>query len=856
MKKLLIALGVLAAAFLALFLWVRSWLTPDFIRGQIETQAASAYAGKITLGSVALEFPLSVGVRELKVADPSGATVYLHLPAASASLEPWKLLSQEVSITSFSIDQPAVLVAFDADGQLEMLKYVKPSETKDPSSTAVPAIAVSNLRLNQAAVTVRRPGQPEMVVKPIDAHLSLLGETLTLHSLTVKAMDTVTLAAAGKLTKLLSTPTAEGVTAEVSGTVPPGLLDPKVHGTATGDFAVKAAVSGTPAAPQVGVELASKAFTLTPAGEGAKALAITDLTGKAHLEKMSLVLDSLAATLLGSLKATVSGTLADLTGAPKLAGMKAKVVGGMPAGFLDPKVHGQVLGTVDVAATLEGPLAPEALGGTVVLDSAGLTWKAPDDALEPVKIDQVHAEGTIRKMGLDLAQLAIDLWRGNVTLAGRLDATNTKLTGTIKGVTVGTWLQPMLTARGFGPPLEQLRVGAGVVLAPTRLELKDLTAFAGGLRVEGTAGLLAEKEAWKFQPGSKLAGTFAGGALVTAMALPDLELEGDLGVTMTMAGQALAPVIAGDVKAATMQVRRPKTFSLPVKDLAGTFRFEDGKLDVPALTATVLGGAVKASAGAALDAVPPSYRFQLDAARLQVPEIFQTVLVNSPFASGALDIDFSMTGAGTDTNALKGVGKAAIRTARLAQSPTLDLLANQLKEPKIKEAELDGKFKIIEVSDGRVRLGDFAGTNGKLGPLSGDGSVGFDQTVAGQAKLEVPLTSTQLPAVLQGKTLPLQVKLGGTLTEPKVEVGDIGGAIAKMAEAEAKKKLEAKAQEKLGGALNKLLGGGSTAAPAAAAAATDATTGAAPAPAPVDPKAALETKAKEKVGNMLKGLFR
>lgn len=733
MKKLLILLGLAAAAFLGLFLWVRSWLTPEYIRAQIETQAANHYKGQVTLGSVALEFPLSVGVHDLKVADPTGKTVYLDLGSASASLEPWALFDQKVHITAFTIEKPLVLLALDAQGQLEMLEHLIPSETSD-SSSAAPALAVSSLRLHGAAVTLRRPGAADMVVKPIDAHLALLGETLTLHSLTVKALDTLALEATGTLTGLLSAPKAEGVIAKLTGSMPPG--------------------------------------------------------------------------------------------------------------FLDPKTAGQILGTVDVEAKIDGPLSPEALGGTFVAQSSGLTWKAPDDALAPVKVDGIHAEGKIRKMGLDLTKATVDIWQGALTLAGRVDASHSKLTGRLEEVTVGQWLGPMLTARGFGPPLETLRVNSGLVLALDRLALKELSATAGGLRVEGNTELLAQGADWRFAPGSQLAGTFAGADLASAMALPDIELEGDLGVDMKLAGAALAPKIDGAVKAPKMAIRRPKTFSIPVTDLAGTFHFEDSKLDVPSLTAKVLGGNLKSSAGAVLNAVPPSYRFRLDAVSLQVPEIFSSVLVHSPFATGALDIDFEMKGAGSDPKALTGEGKAAIRTARLAPNPTLDLLASQLKEPKIKEAELDGKFKIIEVSDGRIRLGDFAGTNGKLGPLSGEGSVGFDQTLAGTAKLEVPLDSPQLPKVLQGKKLPLSVTLGGSLTEPKVQMGDIGKALGKMAEDEAKRKLEAKAQEKLGGALDKLLGGSKAPADGAP---TDAS-----APPPANAKDAI----KQKAGNLLKGLFR
>lgn len=708
MKKLAVLLFVVCALLLGGFLWIRSWLTPEYLRQQVETHAASAYQGRFTLGAIGYQFPLSVHLGDLVVADPTGKDEYLRVASASASLEPWALLSREVHVTRFVLGQPSLLVALDEKNQLEMLRYLELSGGDESSTSAGVALAVSEFRIEGAKVTLRQPGQPLRHVDPLDARLSLLGETLTIHELTVKALGSLQLEASGKITKLLQAPVFQ-------------------------DFAAKLRAS-------------------------------------------------------------------------------------MPEGFLDPTSHGQVGGEVDLTGNLAGSVTnPTA---TFQLRSQGIRWQAPDASLAPIETGPLQAQLKLANRALGIAGLDLSLWGGHVRGGGQVSASAQSLDLSVEAVKAGTWLGPMLTARGFGEPLPQLTVNAPKVhLDPASLSLSGLGITAGGLEVSGAFALFPRKSdgAWAFAPSSKLAGQFAGPDAVSALAIPQLDLVGDVGITMNFSGPTLAPTVKGDLESSSLKIGRPQVFSLPVTDLAGSFSYDGGALDVPGLTAKLLGGDLSANAGAQLDAVPPTYRFHLQGASFQVPEIFQTALVGSPFAKGFLDLNFDMKGAGTDPKALTGEGKAAIRTAQVAANPTLQLLADQLKSPEIAQPTLEGKFKLVEVRNGRFELGDFSGDNGKLGPVSGTGSIGFDQTLSGKVAWKVPLDSPEIPKEIRGKSLPLGLQLGGTLTAPEVKVDDVPKALGKMVEAELKakldaekaralKKVEAKAQEKIGKVADKLLG--------------------------------------------------
>ena len=709
-------LAALAAAGLILlagaFLWVRSWLTPAYLRARIDEQVAEVYAGKFSFGEVAYAFPLSVRVDQVVVADPSGKDEYLRVASAAASLEPWALLSKEVHVTSFVLREPSVLLVLDAANQPVMLRHLKLGASSEASSGPAVALAVAELRVEAARLVVRGPAAPPLDVHPLDARLSLLGEVLTLHEMTLTA-------------------------------------------------------------------------------------------------------------------------------------------------------HGPVAGALRLSGRLEALLsAPQ---GPLELSSAGLSLQAPDPALAPIRTGPLAVRATVKDAGLLLESLRLELWQGAITGQGAARAGAVDLKGAITGVRVGEWLGPMLLARGLGEPLPQLSLDVREWTAGlTGLTVGGVRLVAGGLQVAGDVALTLAPQGPRFGDQSKLAGTFAGGDLARALALPGTELDGDLTVAMSLKGLALAPRIAGTVAAPALTIRRPGVLSLPVTALAGEFSFADSVVKVPKLGADLVGGHLDATATADLGAVPPTYGFALTGARFRIPKLFEAMLVGSPFAQGELDLTLDLRGAGSDPKGLVGEGRAAIRTARLAANQVTSTLAQKLKEPSLAEPELDGKFKLLEVSGGRVRLGDFAGQNGKLGPVQGDGSVGFDGTLEGKVTWKVPLNSPDLPAVLRGRTLPVTLAMAGTTAAPQMQLQDVGQALQGMVEEEAAKRLaaekakaqakvEAKVDAKVGGVVDKLLGklgGGAAPAPAPAAASATST---APAPAPT---ADLKQELGDKAKGLLKGLFR
>lgn len=766
MKRILLVLLTLGLfASLGLFLWIRSWLTPENIRRELDTRVAAAYRGKVEIGSLGYTFPAAISSGPWKVQDPAGKTTYLSLEGARASLDLWALLERKVRVTEVRIESPKVLYKKAADGRWELLHH----------------------------------------------------------------------------------------RVEVPKGVDPKDLE-KVEGKAPQDTGPSGSSSGAGLQVQVDQFVVADLLVEIPGEAGSQRLGPADAT--LSLSDGNLEVRSLEAKVLDSLSLKTQGTVLAFTQAAELKGFDFTLDGALPKLPLDAKVYGVLAGNLEAKGSLKGSAKDPRF--EVQVKTPGLTWSPPDEALKPIRPDSIQAklEGSPAKVRL--ASLEAKLWSGSVTGGGSLWPQDADLSLRVSGVRLGTWLGPELLSRGFGAPLDQMALEtAKVQLRPSSLLAEDLVLRAQGLETKGTLALEGKETGWSFLSKSKLTGRFEGADLISALQVPGVGLKGPLDLVLALAGEALQPKIEGSLRAGDFQVSRPGVFDLPVNSLTGSFRFQEGVLQIPDLDAKVVGGNLRGSAEAKLKEVPPAYSFQLEAGQLSFAKLLEHFLGSSPIADGQLKFDLAMQGKGAELSALQGKGSAGLTRFHLPQQAQLMSLANSLGYPAVNQILLEGKSESFAIENGKMAFDAIRAQLGDYGSMQGGVQVGLDQSLSGVLNWDLPLNTSKVPEEIRGKVLALPLKLSGTASAPKIETPDVGRAMEKMvkAELEAKakaklkaetQKLEAKAQEKiqeklqgkLGEKLGSLLGGGSGEGSGSEGAKN------------------LEEKAKEKVGGLFRKLLR
>ena len=173
-------------------------------------------------------------------------------------------------------------------------------------------------------------------------------------------------------------------------------------------------------------------------------------------------------------------------------------------------------------------------------------------------------------------------------------------------------------------------------------------------------------------------------------------------------------------------------------------------------------------------------------------------------------------------NSMNGGGRLNTSTIIIENVNTLNKLADILKMPDLKRMKTSPINLSFEFSDGKLSVKPF---DIKYGDIKANvsGTTGFDQTIDYDMKLNVPRSKFggQANAVLDnliseankhgtnfsvGETIDINVKIGGTITNPKIKTGLVGGSGNAMEEVKKKaleelekqkKKLEEEARKEL-----------------------------------------------------------
>ena len=238
---------------------------------------------------------------------------------------------------------------------------------------------------------------------------------------------------------------------------------------------------------------------------------------------------------------------------------------------------------------------------------------------------------------------------------------------------------------------------------------------------------------------------------------------------------------------------------LTLRNARGRLRVKDQRVTLENFTFGTLGGEFAVNGFyETKDVAKPTFDVGLKIQKLDIPQAFEaftTVKMLAPvakYAKGTFSTDLKLSGAlGKDMMplfpALKGAGGVQTSILRLQDFPPLDKVASLTKLSLLDNPGLKAVRSQFAIRDGRLHVQPFTVGIGQTS-MTVSGSNGIDQSMDYTLGLEVPRSLlgaeanqaiSGLVAKAAGAGLDLQaaqqislgIKLGGTVTNPSVDVG-------------------------------------------------------------------------------------
>jgi hypothetical protein len=268
---------------------------------------------------------------------------------------------------------------------------------------------------------------------------------------------------------------------------------------------------------------------------------------------------------------------------------------------------------------------------------------------------------------------------------------------------------------------------------------------------------------------------------------------------------------------------------LKLANAHGRLRIKDQRVTLEDFRMSALGGDIAVGGFYdTMDPAKPKFDVNLKLAKVDVPSAFQaftTVQKLAPvakYAAGKVTTDVSLTGLleknmMPDFQTLSGRGSLATSDIALHDFPAMNKLVDLTKLQLLNNPTMQDLRAKFQIRDGRLSVEPFAV---KLGPtvMNVSGSNGLDQSLSYKLGLQVPRSllgggANQAIAGLvsqAGKAgidlsaapqIPLDIQLGGTVTNPsvKADVGSLASSATKQAgqavEQAAKTKVSAEASQ-------------------------------------------------------------
>ncbi len=490
----------------------------------------------------------------------------------------------------------------------------------------------------------------------------------------------------------------------------------------------------------------------------------------------------------------------------------------------------------DSGGRIRYPQAPSELTDVAFRLEANHPGEAPLDAVT-VRISDARA--TLDQGGIEGSlALSTPITDPEVTLDGRADLDLGKLAATLPmaGTSMAGRLTGQVALSGRRSDFEARRVGATSAQGSVRLE--DVVVGRQGweqdVRVPSLAGSVTPLRLNLSEMDVRIGASDLTGSGYLENIVPHLLGEADLGGAFTLRSgfldlnelQSWLKAAAGEPaegeERETVVIPTDLALSLDmavdslrygrhdVTALRGRARIADGALAFEEVTGEVLGGNLALEGNYATFADgPPQVEAGLQLAGVSFARAFEEVGFMSRLApllaqaTGTFSTGISLTSELTPelAPALATLDAAGtLRTAEVTlQSAATQRLASLLGNQALSTVGARNLLMRFGIEDGRltvqpteVRLGSFGAT------LSG--STGLDRSIDYRIRTNLPVAGIQLPAALAAAgltsgTIPVEIRVGGTVSSPSLE--PIFGSIASQAEEAVTGEVSARAAEQI-----------------------------------------------------------
>jgi hypothetical protein len=444
----------------------------------------------------------------------------------------------------------------------------------------------------------------------------------------------------------------------------------------------------------------------------------------------------------------------------------------------DPEVDARVQGTLDLDAVAQTvKLGPEREVGGVVVADASVRARRSD--VDSARYENIAAEGTVSATGVTFRSPEL---RQPVTV-------------------------------------EEMQIE----LSPERADLRTLRAQLGSSDLQAS-GQLENLLAFALDRGP-LTGT----ATFSSQRFVLDEWRSGEGLSAIAVPPMLDLALSGDIA-------QLEYANLTMTDARGDLRVQDQRLTLDGFSVQTLGGSVGLDGWyETLDPAQPTFELALAMDSLDVTEAAETLVTVrtlapvARYARGTFSADLDLNGAlGEDMRPVLDVldGGGSVLTSRLAIEgmPLLDRLSDMLRLSELANPTVSAIRSSIRIEDGRLHVSPFDAQVAGIG-MSISGSNGIDQSLDYTLGLTLPTgalgdaatsvvsdlarrAGLPAPGGGAGETVRVAVRVGGTVTEPALDLslgspaasaGDAArqaaGAAIEQRVDEAQQRLDAERQE-------------------------------------------------------------
>ncbi len=235
---------------------------------------------------------------------------------------------------------------------------------------------------------------------------------------------------------------------------------------------------------------------------------------------------------------------------------------------------------------------------------------------------------------------------------------------------------------------------------------------------------------------------------------------------------------------------------IDIKNMAGTMSVKDGILNLNNVSANALGGSAKINGYYnTVDPKNPKVNFGLNLSKVSFAETFKSVeaiqkiapIFESLIGTYSMNLNFNTTFGNSLMETLAALtGSGALQTSdvKVENVAALTALSSALKTDALKSISPKDLNLPFSIDNGRLLTKPFNVNIGNGGLLKLEGSTGLDQTINYKGNVTLP------KSVANNYINNVPITIGGTFQSPKIGIDT-----------------KALAQEALGSAVNKLLGG-------------------------------------------------